>query len=227
MGTRRIAPLAVPAGVMVVLAALACTCGPLSTCGPLTQLTGIQATVGAAQATVAGAQSTIDAAMEEFGPTIEAGLTEFAPTLIAGATEYGPELQTMEAGAIATAEAFAQTGIPQGTPGAYDGGDGLVTTGGGTLSVGGSAQGTLNSIFEAHNWTFEGQAGQNVTIRVEGQGETDPRAKLLDPEGNVLAEDDDGGGGLNALITYTLPVSGTYTVRVDVFTEGTYTVSVE
>ncbi len=114
-----------------------------------------------------------------------------------------------------------------GAPNTFDGGDGLDTTGGGALSVGGSAQGTLNSLYEAHNWTFEGQAGQMVTIRVNGQGETDPRAKLLDPNGNVLAEDDDGGGGWNSLITYTLPSNGTYTVRVDIFTEGTYTISIE
>ncbi len=112
-------------------------------------------------------------------------------------------------------------------PNTFDGGDGLDTTGGGTLSVGGSAQGTLNSLFEGHNWTFDGQAGQAVTIRVNGVGDTDPRAKLLDPNGNVIAEDDDGGGGWNALITATLPSSGTYTVRVDVFTEGTYTVTIQ
>ncbi len=112
-------------------------------------------------------------------------------------------------------------------PNTLDGGDGLDTTGGGSLSVGSSAQGTLDSLFEAHNWTFQGQAGQTVTIRVNGAGDTDPRAKLLDANGNVLAEDDDGGGGWNSLIVATLPAAGAYTVRVDVFTGGTYTISIE
>jgi hypothetical protein len=115
-----------------------------------------------------------------------------------------------------------------GGPNEFDGGDGFDTTGGGTLTVGGGAQSaTLNSLSEAHNWTFEGQAGQSVTIRANGQGDTDPRAKLIDPNGNVIAEDDDGGGGWNSLITATLPETGTYTVRIDVFTEGTYSVSVD
>jgi hypothetical protein len=116
---------------------------------------------------------------------------------------------------------------PGGAPNAMDGGDGLSTTGGGPISVGGTVQGRLTSMFEAHNWTFQGQAGQQVTIRVNGVGDTDPRTKLLDPSGNVLAEDDDGGGGLNSLITATLPTTGTYTIRVDVFEGGDYTVSLE
>ncbi len=109
----------------------------------------------------------------------------------------------------------------------FDGGDGLDTTGGGTISVGGSANGTLNSIFEAHNWTFEGAAGQTVTISVVGQGDCDPRTKLIDPQGNVLAEDDDSGGGYNSYISYTLPSAGRYTIRVDVYTTGSYTVTLQ
>lgn len=119
-------------------------------------------------------------------------------------------------------------GLGGGGPNDFDGGDGLDTTGGGTLTVGGGAESeTLNDLFEAHNWTFDGQAGQTVTIQVIAQGETDPRAKLLDPDGDLIVEDDDGGGGYNSLIVATLPETGTYTVRVDVFTEGTYSISVQ
>lgn len=114
-----------------------------------------------------------------------------------------------------------------GATSTFDGGDGLDTTGGGQISVGGSVTGTLDSIFEAHNWTFVGSAGQSVTINAVGQGETDPRVKLIDPSGSVLAEDDDGGGGWNSLIIATLPSNGTYTIRVDVYTTGTYTLTLQ
>jgi hypothetical protein len=126
-----------------------------------------------------------------------------------------------------TCGSLTGTGAGSG-PNEFDGGDGLDTTGGGELTVGGGAQSaTLNDLYEAHNWVFDGQAGQSVTIHVNAQGDADPRAKLLDPDGNVIAEDDDGGGGYNSLITATLPETGTYTVRVDVFSEGAYSVSVD
>lgn len=112
-------------------------------------------------------------------------------------------------------------------PGAHDGNDGLDTAQCFVIAPGESGSASLESLFEAHNWTFEGQAGQAVTIRVAGEDDTDPRAKLLDPAGNLVDDDDDGGGGWNALITATLPATGTYTIRVDVFSEGNYTVSVE
>ncbi len=112
-----------------------------------------------------------------------------------------------------------------GSSSTFDGGDGLSTVGGGSITVGGSQTGSLSSIFDASNWTFQGTAGQTVTIAANGQGDCDPRVKLIDPSGNVVGEDDDSGGGHNALLTATLPSAGQYTIRVDVFTEGTYTLT--
>ncbi len=114
-----------------------------------------------------------------------------------------------------------------GVPNTFDGGDGLDTTGGGKIAVGESVGGRLDSIFEAHNWAFEGTSGQTVTITAIGLGETDPRIKLLDPSGNIIAEDDDSGGGWNALIIATLPTSGTYTIRIDVYTTGDYQITLQ
>ncbi len=108
-----------------------------------------------------------------------------------------------------------------------DGGDGYTTTGGGTITVGGSGSGSIGSLFEAHNWSFQGTAGQSVTINVVGQGDCDPRIRLLDASGNVIGEDDDSGGGYNALLTETLPADGTYYIRIDVFTAGSYTVTLQ
>jgi hypothetical protein len=112
-----------------------------------------------------------------------------------------------------------------GISGQYDAGDGLDTTKVDTISVGESKSDSLGGIFEAHNYTFEGTAGQTVTITATAVGDTDPRVYLIDPSGNKIAEDDDGGGGYNASLTFTLPSTGTYTIRVDVFTAGDFTLT--
>jgi hypothetical protein len=118
------------------------------------------------------------------------------------------------------------TPTPAATP-AYDGGDNLRTANTETLSLGTSGNGELTSTQQADNWLFEGWSGQSVAIQVISQGECDPRARLIDPHGNVIAEDDDGGGGFNALITLNLPLTGIYTVRVDAYTPGAYTITLQ
>jgi len=108
----------------------------------------------------------------------------------------------------------------------FDGGDGLTTNCQGTLAVGSSATGTLDSLFEADNYTFTGSAGQSVTIRVTAIGDTDPRVKLIGPGGgDPIAENDDTGGGYDSEIVTTLPSDGEYAIRIDVFSTGDYTVS--
>ena len=107
----------------------------------------------------------------------------------------------------------------------YDGGDGLTTNCQGTLAVGGSATGNLGSLFEADNYTFTGSAGQSVTIHVTGIGDTDPRVKLIDPSGSVIAENDDTGSGYDSEIVTTLPSAGEYAIRVDVFSTGDYQIT--
>lgn len=104
--------------------------------------------------------------------------------------------------------------------------DGYSTTLEQTISYNSAGQATLTSLSEAHNWDFQGNGGDVVTITVTSIGGTDPRAKLLDSNGNVLAEDDDSLGNYGSLITYTLPSTGTYTVRIDVYTGGTYEILV-
>ncbi len=117
--------------------------------------------------------------------------------------------------------------------GTFSGGDApdYPVTGGGTLRVGGgSVSGNLDSLFEADDWRFQGEAGQSVTIRCQARGgqDTDPRIHLIAPGGGVVADDDDGGQGYNSLISnVTLPETGTYTIRVDVFTRGDYVLWIE
>ena len=121
-----------------------------------------------------------------------------------------------------TAQANSETG-----PGYYDDSDQLKTTVKDKLLVGGPAgAGDLQTYFDANNWTFDGTAGQTVTITVAAVKGSDPHVKLLQPDGTLLAEDDDGGGGTNAQLVVVLPIGGTYTIRVDMMTLGEYTVGV-
>jgi rhomboid protease GluP len=83
--------------------------------------------------------------------------------------------------------------------------------GGGTIAYGQTVEGQLVSL-EGDLWTFEGEAGQVVTITMQSD-DLDAYMGLFDPEDEFLVEDDDSGGATNARIdAYVLPVSGTYTI---------------
>ncbi len=204
---------------ILMLAALACTCGPLS------GLTGIQATLGAAGATF----EAVSTQVQEELPTAEAAATQLFGQL----TQEAPAFNATMTAVMATANAAGQPPVGTGPGGApiYDGGDGYTTTVVQEIAVGQtSAPTAITSLFDAHNWLFQGTAGQTVTIRVSGLGDCDPRLKLIDPNGNIIGEDDDSGGGTNgydALLTVTLPMDGIYTVRVDVWSTGQYTVTIQ
>lgn len=100
----------------------------------------------------------------------------------------------------------------------------LEATGGGMLQPGEGQAATLGSITEAHDWEFEGRAGQTITVIVEGEGDVDPRVTLLGPEGMFLSDVNDNEGPVEVL-RYTLPINGIYTIRVDVFQRGAYTIT--
>ncbi len=106
----------------------------------------------------------------------------------------------------------------------YDGHDTVLVS---EIAPGGNVEGTVAQPFDAHNWEFAGRQGQTVTIRVTGQGETDPRVTLFGPDGQVLSENDDSGGTLNSLLQATLPADGRYTIRVTVWVVGPYTLALE
>jgi hypothetical protein len=56
-----------------------------------------------------------------------------------------------------------------------------------------------------------------VAVNQSGESELDPAADIYSGNtaiGQALASDDDGGGGLNARLRFTVPQTGTYTVRV-------------
>jgi len=175
---------------------------------------------------------TLDATqvIEQRLPTLQAQMTGFA----AQVTQNAPTVEAIMTLA-ATGPALIITPTPGTSPTSpaggsgpiYDGGDGYVTTLIQAIAVGQTVNGTLATNVEGHNWTFEGAAGQSVTIRVVGSAGCDPRVKLIDPAGAVLGMDDDSGGGVNALLTATLPAAGMYTIRIDGWTAGGYTLTLQ
>ena len=57
-------------------------------------------------------------------------------------------------------------------------------------------------------------------IRTHDNGNSDPYLWLLDAGGNVLAEDDDGSDGLNAIIKIELTAGTVYTIRAGFFADS-------
>lgn len=74
-----------------------------------------------------------------------------------------------------------------------------------------------NSYFNVY--TFEGRTGQQISIDMMSN-EVDAYLILLTPDGQDLAQDDDGGDDTNARITATLPANGTYTVLANSYEPG-------
>jgi hypothetical protein len=97
-----------------------------------------------------------------------------------------------------------------------------------SLSYGDTVQGTLEQGI-SDDWTFEGTAGDMVTINaIAGDAvQMDMFLTLTSPDGATVIEDDDGGEGLNAaIIDYELPADGQYTIRVSsVAGPGDYTLT--
>jgi hypothetical protein len=57
--------------------------------------------------------------------------------------------------------------------------------------------------------------GTQIVVRVNAPGGLDPAVFITDEAASsVLASDDDSGGGLNALLSYTVPISRTYLIVV-------------
>lgn len=74
------------------------------------------------------------------------------------------------------------------------------------------------SLYEEH--TFEGRAGQSVTISVESS-DFDTYVALFSPDGKKLATNDDiSRSNTNSALTFTLPASGRYIVVVNAVKKG-------
>lgn len=166
----------------LMLAALACTCGPLANLS-------------------SQVESEMESALDEAVGTLQA--TADVPTL---AVEFGSPGDGEAAGDY-DGEIF-------------DGGDGYNTTLAQWYT--GPTSGTFASLLDAHNYVFEAQSGDSVIVEVTGDNETDTRIKLIDPEGNVIAEEDDTNDRDPYVVVDSLPASGVYTARIDTWDEGSY-----
>ncbi|HEX9919856.1 MAG TPA: pre-peptidase C-terminal domain-containing protein, partial [Pyrinomonadaceae bacterium] len=88
----------------------------------------------------------------------------------------------------------------------------------GTLSAGDCVNEIENDNTFVDHYTFNGTAGQQISITMTGvSGNINPYLYLLSPSGVILANDDNGGGGLAARIVPgtafgRLPATGTYTI---------------
>jgi hypothetical protein len=217
------------AGLAALLAVLAC--------GPALNLGGVEGTVDAAATAASEQLPTLDAQFTQFA----ADLTQNAPALEGSATAVEATIDAMGGGEVNPDDvltAAAGTAAPPTGDGSggnqppsgqtmFDGGDGYDTTLVDTIGVGQTVNGSISAVFDAHNWLFEGTAGQTVTIRVTASGGSDPFFMLINPDGIVIAQDDDSGGGFDALLTITLAQSGTHTIRVKSWAVGDYSLSLE
>ncbi|MBN1120321.1 MAG: PPC domain-containing protein [Anaerolineae bacterium] len=165
-------------------------------CGPLS---------GAAEQV----EEAVDEAVEEVEETVEA--VEESPT-------EEPVIEEE------IAEEEPSHGIDEDLP-VYDLDDGYDTTIVERIYLDTPVTATFESVFDAHNWLFEGTAGQVLRIAVEGNNLIDARSRLIDPLGYLLIEEDNTDG-TDPIITYTLPEDGLYTIRVDTFLSGDYTITV-
>lgn len=90
-------------------------------------------------------------------------------------------------------------------------------TASGTISSGQTLAGEFTEAAQDIVYTFDGRAGDIVTIDMRSD-EVDPLVRLIAPDGTVIAEDDDSGGGVQARISeVALPADGIYTIAVDAF----------
>lgn len=82
------------------------------------------------------------------------------------------------------------------------------------ITIGETVEGSLDSSQTEVHYTFEGELGRYVTITlISSNSGVDPYLRLLDEDGDVVAQDDDSAGSLNARITsFELPANGEYTI---------------
>ncbi len=86
----------------------------------------------------------------------------------------------------------------------------------GAFDGNGQVTGDLISSFDREIWSFNGDAGSIITLVASGEsGDLDPAVALYDPEGRIVAMDDDAGDGNKAqLANIRLTEEGIYYAQV-------------
>lgn len=81
------------------------------------------------------------------------------------------------------------------------------------IEIGESVVGSLNDEDDEIVYTFVAEVGTTVGMEMNAlDGDLDPVLRLLDAEGNVLAENDDFAGLNAAINAFVIPQSGAYTI---------------
>ncbi len=84
-----------------------------------------------------------------------------------------------------------------------------------TIGANQTLNGSISPAGDVDHYYYFGTAGQRLTLRMNRtSGSHDPYLELFSPSGFRLAFNDNGGGGVNALINgYLLPQNGMYQIR--------------
>jgi uncharacterized repeat protein (TIGR01451 family) len=84
-----------------------------------------------------------------------------------------------------------------------------------TISANQTLNGAISPAGDVDHYYYYGTAGQRLTLRMNRtSGSHDPYLELYSPSGFRVAFNDNGGGGVNALINgYLLPQNGLYQIR--------------
>lgn len=102
-----------------------------------------------------------------------------------------------------------------------------------TLALGDTFSNQLETVGDRDWIAVELVAGQRYAITLDGTGADpleDPLVRLYDSSGSFVAENDDGGPGLNSQLSYTVQTTGTYYVEAAAWDDsvaGSYTVGLE
>lgn len=93
----------------------------------------------------------------------------------------------------------------------------------GRINIGQTIDGALDFAAD-HDWyRVRLEGGQSYRFTLSSSGDSalsDPYVRVLGPEGEELAADDDGGDGLNSYLEFTAPATGTYFVDAAAFADG-------
>lgn len=81
------------------------------------------------------------------------------------------------------------------------------------INYGQTAEGELNDVQQAQQFLFDGQDSDQITILMATtSGDLNPFLTLATFDGDIVATDDDSGGGGDSLIQVTLDSTGTYVI---------------
>jgi hypothetical protein len=85
------------------------------------------------------------------------------------------------------------------------------------IAAGDTMNGTITDDAYIQLFNFTGTANDEITITVTANGSLDAYVGIMDPNEQIIAEDDDSGGGANgtdAQLSLRLPETGLYTIVV-------------